>query len=161
MAAVSVRRAVREDGPDILELIRQLGYEAESSSFLPLLGVLIKRDEHEVLVADDGVQAVGFVNVNFRTFLRYGALVGTVDELCVDEEHRGHGVGQALIEAGIAAGRKRGAHHLELTTNKVRADALRFYERLGFEITSHKLVYSLSGGPAHMPHVKEKARASR
>lgn len=156
-----IRPPVRDDGKAILELIRQLGYDVDVNHLLPLLAILMKRDEHHMLVAEVDGQVVGFVNVQVRVFLRYGDLVATVDELVVHEAHRGQGIGAALIEAAIAASSRRGAHHLELTTNHRRTDALRFYQRLGFEITSHKLVYPLSSGVHHESHLPEETHASR
>ena len=46
---------------------------------------------------------------------------------------RGSGVGGRMIQAVIAVARERGCTVLQLTTNKVRKDAQRFYEQLGFE----------------------------
>jgi GNAT superfamily N-acetyltransferase len=46
---------------------------------------------------------------------------------------RGTGVGARMIRAVIAIARERGCTVLQLTTNKVRKDAQRFYEQLGFE----------------------------
>ena len=46
---------------------------------------------------------------------------------------RGTGVGARMIRAVIAVARERGCTVLQLTTNKVRKDAQRFYEQLGFE----------------------------
>jgi GNAT superfamily N-acetyltransferase len=46
---------------------------------------------------------------------------------------RGTGVGGRMIRAVLAVARERGCAVLQLTTNKVRKDAQRFYEQLGFE----------------------------
>ncbi len=154
-----VRPAAAEDGPSILDLIRQLGYDVDTNRYLPLLRVLLHRDSHCMLVAEMDRAVVGFVNVHFRVFFRYGDLVATVDELCVDEGHRDQGIGAELMGTVIAICRQRGAHHIELTTNKRREAALRFYQRLGFEVTSHKLVYMLASAP-EAPR-EEEAHAAR
>jgi GNAT superfamily N-acetyltransferase len=46
-------------------------------------------------------------------------------------------VGKALIEWAIARARERGCIMVQLTTDKARVDAKRFYERLGF-VASHE-----------------------
>lgn len=158
-AQTMVRPAVRDDGPAIVDLLRQLGYDVQRSRWLPLLAVLMKRTEHEMLVAEHDGHTVGFINVNYRVFFRYGELVATVDELCVDEGHRSLGIGAQLLDAAVASAGRRGAHHVELTTNVRRVDALRFYERHGFEVTSHKLVYALTEQAAPGSHLKEESHA--
>ena len=45
------------------------------------------------------------------------------------------GVGSQMIEYAIARAQERGCHLIQLTTDKQREDALRFYERLGFNAT--------------------------
>ena len=46
---------------------------------------------------------------------------------------RGTGVGRRMMQAVIQVARERGCAVVQLTTNKVRKDAQRFYESLGFE----------------------------
>lgn len=46
---------------------------------------------------------------------------------------RGSGLGQQMIRHAIERARAAGCRMVQLTSNKQRADALRFYERLGFQ----------------------------
>ncbi|MEZ2221058.1 N-acetyltransferase family protein [Rhizobium sp. RCC_161_2] len=48
---------------------------------------------------------------------------------------RGQGIGAAMIEFCIAEAKSRGVRLVQLTSNAVRKDAHRFYERLGFKPT--------------------------
>lgn len=50
---------------------------------------------------------------------------------------RSMGVGTELIKWGIERAKERGCHIVQLTSDKSRPDALRFYERLGF-IPTHE-----------------------
>ena len=52
-------------------------------------------------------------------------------------DHRGQGLGAAMIGWAIEEARRRGCALVQLTTDKSRADAHRFYERLGF-VASHE-----------------------
>ena len=51
--------------------------------------------------------------------------------------HRSRGIGRRMMESAIARARELGCNRVQLTTNKRRKDAHRFYERLGFR-ASHE-----------------------
>jgi GNAT superfamily N-acetyltransferase len=55
----------------------------------------------------------------------------------VAPERRGEGIGSVLLEAAIAQARAAGCYRVQLTSNKVRRDAHRFYLRHGF-VASHE-----------------------
>ena len=59
------------------------------------------------------------------------------NEEIIDRNRRGRGVGEALIRYAIAKARSEGCALVQLTTDKSRPDAHRFYERLGF-VASHE-----------------------
>lgn len=56
-----------------------------------------------------------------------------IEDVVVDAEARGHGVGEALNQAAIAEARARGAITVELTSRPSREAANRLYQRIGFE----------------------------
>ena len=56
-----------------------------------------------------------------------------VDDLCVDENARGQGIGEALMRAARALARERGIDKIELNVWECNGGAMRFYERLGFQ----------------------------
>ncbi|MEJ7764821.1 MAG: GNAT family N-acetyltransferase [Acidimicrobiales bacterium] len=55
-----------------------------------------------------------------------------IEDVVVDERHRGQGVADALTQAAIAEARRRGARTVDLTSRPGREAANRFYQRLGF-----------------------------
>ena len=55
-----------------------------------------------------------------------------IEDVVVDSEARGHGVGEALNVAAIAEARSRGAITVELTSRPSREAANRLYQRIGF-----------------------------
>ena len=63
---------------------------------------------------------------------RMGATRLLVEAVRVDERLRGNGLGSAMMEWAIAEGRRRGAALVQLTSDRSRDAAHRFYERLGF-----------------------------
>lgn len=61
-----------------------------------------------------------------------GRLRAKFESVHVLPQHRGKGIGARMIAHAIEVARARGAAMAELTSNKLRRDAHRFYERLGF-----------------------------
>lgn len=60
-----------------------------------------------------------------------------IESVRVHDELRGHGVGRWFFEKAIERSRDLGATLVQLTSDKKRADAIRFYESLGF-VASHE-----------------------
>jgi ribosomal protein S18 acetylase RimI-like enzyme len=56
-----------------------------------------------------------------------------IEDLVVDEPKRGHGVGEALVNACLKIARERRADVVELQSARRREIANRLYPRLGFE----------------------------
>lgn len=67
-----------------------------------------------------------------------------IEAVRVDRSARDQGIGQAMLEWAIDQARQRGCHLVQLTTNKSRREARRFYERLGFEATHEGMKLSLA-----------------
>jgi len=59
-----------------------------------------------------------------------------MNDLYVGKEHRGQGIGRALIEASAAVARERGAHHLEWSTRPDNVAAQRLYDSTGAKRTT-------------------------
>ena len=64
---------------------------------------------------------------------RRGARRGQLEAVRVEEGGRGQGLGEAMVRWAVEESRRRGCAVVQLTTDKSRTDAHRFYERLGFE----------------------------
>jgi 8-oxo-dGTP pyrophosphatase MutT (NUDIX family)/GNAT superfamily N-acetyltransferase len=158
---VSLRRARREDLAGIVGLIAddQLGATREDTGDLMAYLSAFDRIDADpaqlLVVADDGGAVVGTLQLSLIPGLaRRGALRGQIEAVRVAESHRGEGLGQAMVTWAVEEARARGCALVQLTTDKSRVDAHRFYERLGF-VASHegmKLVLSsLPGVGAHYP----------
>ena len=74
---------------------------------------------------------------------RGGALRAQVEAVRVAASHRGRGLGEAFFTWMIEYCTARGAAILQLTTDRQRTDAVRFYERLGFVVSHHGLKLTL------------------
>jgi GNAT superfamily N-acetyltransferase len=138
-----IRPAFERDAQAVTALLVQLDYPLAAEDVRPLLAELLADPAHVVLVAEEDGAVVGFVNAHFRPQLHHLAPVGTIDELVVDEDRRGHRIGERLVAEVLAEARRRGADVVEVTTHYRRERARGFYRRCGFEATSIKLVHPL------------------
>ena len=99
----------------------------------------IERDPNQFLaVAEDGGEVVGCLQLTFIPGLsRRGLWRGQIESVRVASARRGSGLGRILFTWAIEECRRRGCGLVQLTTDKARPDALRFYESLGF-VASHE-----------------------
>ena len=93
----------------------------------------------ELIVAiDDEGKVAGVFQLTYIRYLTYkGGMRAMIEGVRVREDLRGQGVGHTMFEWAIARSKERGAHLLQLTTDKRRPEALKFYEKLGFK-ASHE-----------------------
>lgn len=145
MSKIVFRRARAEDLAAIVDLLVDdvLGRTREDSSkpgIEPYMAAFaaIDVDPNQLLVvAADGDEIVGTLQLSFMPGLaRTGAWRGQIEAVRIASARRGGGIGKEMIEWAIAKCRDRGCRHVQLTTDKRRTDAHRFYERLGF-VPSH------------------------
>jgi ribosomal protein S18 acetylase RimI-like enzyme len=66
-----------------------------------------------------------------------GAKRGKIESVHIDGEYRGNGYGTQMMQYAINFAKEKGVKICQLTTNKKRIDAKRFYESLGF-IATHE-----------------------
>jgi GNAT superfamily N-acetyltransferase len=91
-----------------------------------------------IVIENDSNEIIGTLQLSFIQYLTYqGGIRAQIEAVRVREDFRGGGVGQKLFEWAIERAKERNAHLLQLTTDKKRPDAVRFYEKLGF-VASHE-----------------------
>ena len=89
---------------------------------------------HRLVVAERDGEIVGTVQISFIPGLaNNGAWRGQLENVHIRADQRGKGLGGEMIEWAIKRCRKKGCAMVQLTSNKLRTDAHRFYERLGFK----------------------------
>ncbi|MDR3495087.1 MAG: GNAT family N-acetyltransferase [Ancalomicrobiaceae bacterium] len=87
-----------------------------------------------LFVAELDGRVVGTCQIIFtRSLPHRGRLRATLEAVQVAAAVRGRRIGEALVGHAVEFARARGAGVVQLTSNKRRLDAHRFYERLGFE----------------------------
>lgn len=137
-----IREATREDVPAIVRLLAadQLGAHREDPTelgdYLDAFGRVDADPNNLLVVADDDGTVVGTLQLTFIPYLTYrGAWRAQVEAVRVAPDRRGSGLGRQLMEWAVEQADERGCHLIQLTSNKVRDDAHRFYASLGFEAT--------------------------
>ena len=149
-AGVRVRRAVREDGPRILELDRELArFERleppDDEEGRRLLSWIFDQGTLEALVAETGgaLEGIALFYEGVGTFRARPFLY--LEDLVVSGETRSRGVGEALMAALAREVLSRGALRLEWSVLDWNARAIAFYERLGARRPERWIKYALEG----------------
>jgi GNAT superfamily N-acetyltransferase len=89
-----------------------------------------------VLVAETGGRVVGLCQlIMFRHLQERGGRCAEIESVHVDERYRSLGIGGALLEAAVQRAAEAGCYRVQLTSNRSREAAHRFYARHGFEAT--------------------------
>ena len=140
-----------EDVPVILSLIRGLAdYEKLSHQLVATEADLERslfgpRPMAEVVIAWDHDVAVGFALFfhNFSTFQGHRGIY--LEDLFVLPEHRGHGVGLALLRELAAICGRRGCKRMEWAVLDWNESAIGFYEGLDARPMGDWIIYRLSG----------------
>ena len=88
---------------------------------------------NELILATVESQIVGVLQLTFIPYLTYqGGWRALIEGVRIASEFRSKGIGREMFQWAISRVRKRGCHVLQLTTDKARPEAIRFYESLGF-----------------------------
>ena len=139
---MQVREATEEDLPDILRLL--FADRATPSDEAPpdagcyraaLRDMQASPHSRTYVALVDGRVAGTFMLTFLRHLMRRGSLVAQIEAVRIDSGLRGRGLGSEMMKWVIDECRRRGASHLQLTSNKSRKDAHRFYQRLGFKMS--------------------------
>jgi GNAT superfamily N-acetyltransferase len=146
-----IRPAERADVPTVADLIRQLArfekleHEVVMTEDLLAAGLFGPRPYAEAVLAEEEGRPIGFA-LFFHTFSTFLARPGMyLEDLFVLPEHRGGGVGRALLVHLAHLAVERGCGRLEWAVLNWNQEAIRFYERLGAHPNTEWTVYRLTG----------------
>ena len=146
-ASVVLRRAEGDDLAAIVGLLAadQLGATRDGAStagdllaYRRAFDAIDSDPAHILVVGQAGDDIVATMQLSFLPGLaRRGALRAQIEAVHVHRDYRGRGLGTAMFGWAIGEAKRRGCALVQLTSDKSRADAHRFYRRLGF-IASHE-----------------------
>ena len=140
-AGFRMRRAQPADLPKIVELLANDPIGRLRERFADPLPAAyrrtfeaIDRDPNQLLAACCRCsEVIGVLQITFLPYLTYqGGWRALIEGVRTAAEVRSRGVGRFMFEWAIAQARSRGCHLVQLTTDKARPDAMRFYTALGF-----------------------------
>jgi len=141
------RPAAEADLPDLIAMLADddLGAERENPAMPPAQGYLdafaaIDGDPNHELVVVEGPSGslVGMLQLTFLPYLTHqGSLRCLIEGVRIHADVRGEGLGTEFFSWAIDRARQRGCSMVQLTSDKRRPQALRFYEKLGF-VASHE-----------------------
>lgn len=141
------RKAVKEDVPAIVQMLAndKIGQTREDYSE-PLPDKYfhafdrINNDPNQELIVMEARsgEIAGTLQLSFIPYLTYqGGIRAQIEGVRVREDLRGKGLGQTLFQWAMQRAKERKAHILQLTADKERPEAIRFYRALGFK-ASHE-----------------------
>lgn len=150
------RAATLSDLPDILHMLAddQLGTSREDASeplnpnYLSAFATIDADPNNELIVLEHQTPSaqtlVGVLQLTFIPYLTYqGSWRCLVEGVRVRKDYRNQGLGTQMFEWAINRAQQKGCNMVQLTSNKARSNAIRFYESLGFKASHEgfKLVF--------------------
>jgi len=142
-APYTISTAREDDVPRLVELLidlfgTELDFTADATAQTRGLGLLIAQspEQSAVLVARGaGGQAVGMGSAQLVISTSEGAPSAWIEDIVIHRDHRGAGVGRALLEALLAWAAERGATRAQLVADRENTAAGEFYDALGWKTT--------------------------
>jgi GNAT superfamily N-acetyltransferase len=139
------RQATEDDLSSIIEMISddELGKHRENfvkplpTEYILAFNIITNDPNQELIVVEnDDLEIIGTFQLTFIQYLTYqGGIRAQIEGVRVRKDHRGSGLGKQMFEWAIQRAKEQKAHLLQLTTDKKRPQAIKFYEDLGFSST--------------------------
>lgn len=136
------RKATQKDIASIVEMLADdpLGSQRENfriplpSAYLTAFENIDSDANQELIVVEDeDTTIIGTLQLSFIQYLTYqGGIRAQIEAVRIRKDKRGQGLGRKFFEWAIQRAQEREAHVLQLTSDKKRPDAIKFYEGLGF-----------------------------
>ncbi len=142
--ALYFRMATRADLPQLVAMLADdaLGAQREKltdplpQAYHDAFAAIDSDPNNELIVAMWGERVVGMLQLTYIPSLSHqGGWRALIESVRVDSALRSQGIGRRLMEWTLIRATERGCYMAQLTTHASRADAHRFYERLGFQKT--------------------------
>ena len=146
MEHIVFRTALLVDVPAIVALLAddELGSQRELTGtpldqrYVDAFKAIEADANQRLVVVADGDEIIGTLQLSFIPGIaRMGSWRGQIEAVRIAAHRRDSGLGQRMFEWAISECKSRGCNLVQLTTDKSRTDAHRFYEKLGFK-ASHE-----------------------
>ena len=151
MPDLTIRDAEPRDAPALVRLLGQLDPPEEAPDEAAARAAIVAIDRQpgmRLVVAEAEGEVVGSVVLAVLPNLTHHAMPwAQLENLIVDEAHRGRGVGRALMAWCEAAARAEGCYKLQFQSRNHRRDSHSFYRRLGYRALTVGFRRYLKGAP--------------
>jgi ribosomal protein S18 acetylase RimI-like enzyme len=114
----------------IAALVRQLSSSAKAPA-RDVLETMVNAPGTAMLAARQSGNLVGMLTL--ITFAIPTGVRAIIEDVVVDERHRGQGIAEALTKEALVLADAAGARTVDLTSRPSREAANRLYQRLGFQ----------------------------
>ncbi|MFA1549002.1 N-acetyltransferase family protein [Actinomadura chokoriensis] len=150
---MTFREATSADLPQIVRLLaddplgstRETPGEEIPEAYFTAFAAIEKDPCNAVIVAEVDGELAGTLQLTYIPGLTYtGGERAQIEGVRVAAEQRGRGVGQLMINWAIDQARARGCRVVQLTTDRQRPDAIRFYQKIGFRPSHMGMKYPLT-----------------
>jgi len=138
------RPAIESDIPELVSLLAddELGATREDASqplnrrYLDAFSSIEQDPNNELTVVECGSDLIGMMQLTFIPYLTHtGSWRCLIEGVRIASSFRGQGLGHRFIRWAIQRAAEKNCSIVQLTSDKKRPDALRFYESLGFQAT--------------------------
>jgi ribosomal protein S18 acetylase RimI-like enzyme len=144
---MKIRKAKKDDVPEIVRMLASDNLGELREDYQEPLPVKYSRafenidgdlNQELIVIENEDKIIIGTLQLTFVQYLTYqGGMRAQIEAVRISEDYRGKGIGEKLFNWAIERSKEKGAHLVQLTTDKKREEAFRFYEKLGF-IASHE-----------------------
>lgn len=135
---VTLRPIERRDAAAIAALAAELGYETDEEDVVAAIPIVKREGAAFLAMVDD--QPVGWIHV-YRTTVLQTRPFAEIAGLVVTEAVRAAGVGAVLVGAAEKWATAGGLDEVRVRSRSTRAEAHRFYERLGYGVEKTSLTF--------------------
>jgi ribosomal protein S18 acetylase RimI-like enzyme len=133
---------------DVLGRRRECSDATPPASYFEAFDAIERDPNQELMVATLDARTVGMLQLTFTPVLsQQGGWRATVESVRVASAERSLGIGRQMLQWAIARAAQRGCRIVQLSTDKSRTGAIRFYERLGFRATHEGMKLALESPP--------------
>lgn len=148
------RQAIETDIPVLIKMLSDdsLGKLREDASipvnpcYLAAMQQIQNDPNNELTVVESDGEIVGMLQLTFIPYLTYkGSWRCLIEGVRIKQGFRGRGLGTQFFQWAIERAKERKCHIVQLTSDKQRTDAIRFYENLGFKASHEGFKLKLVG----------------
>jgi GNAT superfamily N-acetyltransferase len=121
---------------DVLAATREKFETVISNNYITAFEKITTDANQELTIVEMNGEIVATFQLSFIQYLTHqGGLRAQVEAVRINSNHRGQGIGTKVFEYIINRAKEKGCAFVQLTTDKKRPEAIRFYETIGFTST--------------------------